>query len=73
MGVGGVVAPFLALALDGGEWSASRPCRFTPTGRASGTRCMGAWVGPRVCVAGIEPRFLGRPDGSLAAIPIEPC
>jgi hypothetical protein len=29
-GSGGIVPPFLTLALDGGEWSASRPCRFIP-------------------------------------------
>jgi hypothetical protein len=28
---------FLAQALDGGEWSASCPCRFTPRERAPGT------------------------------------
>jgi hypothetical protein len=35
------------LALDGGEWSASRPGRFTPRERAPGTHCIGGWVGPR--------------------------
>jgi hypothetical protein len=31
MGRGGGIAPsFLTSALDGGEWSASRSCRFTP-------------------------------------------
>jgi hypothetical protein len=29
-GSGGISPPFLTSALDGGEWSASRPCRFTP-------------------------------------------
>jgi hypothetical protein len=33
---------FLTSALVGGEWSASRPCRFTP-----GTHLTGGWVGPR--------------------------
>jgi hypothetical protein len=28
---------FLTSAIDGGEWSASRPYRFTPTERAPGT------------------------------------
>jgi hypothetical protein len=28
-GNGGITAPFLILALDGGEWSASRPGHFT--------------------------------------------
>jgi len=29
---------FLNFALDGGEWSASRPGRFTPEEKAPGTR-----------------------------------
>jgi hypothetical protein len=33
---------FLTMALVGGEWSASRPGRFTP-----GTHWIGGWVGPR--------------------------
>jgi hypothetical protein len=32
----------LTSTLDGGEWSASRPCRLT-----SGTYLIGGWVGPR--------------------------
>jgi hypothetical protein len=32
---------FLTSALDEGEWSASRPGRFTPEERALGTR----WIG----------------------------
>jgi hypothetical protein len=40
---------FLTSALDGGEWSASRPtCRFTPRERAPGTHWIGGWVGYRV-------------------------
>jgi hypothetical protein len=31
---GDIVPPFLILALDGGEWSASRPGHFTPGERA---------------------------------------
>jgi len=37
----------LISALDGGEWSASRPGRFTLRERALGTRWMGGWVSPR--------------------------
>jgi hypothetical protein len=37
----------LTSALDGGEWSASRPCRFTPRERAPPTHWIGGWVGPR--------------------------
>jgi hypothetical protein len=42
----GIAPPFLPSALDGGEWSASRPCRFTPGERAPGTHWIGGWVGP---------------------------
>jgi len=37
---------FLTSALDGCEWSASRPGRFTVRERAPGTHLIG-WVGPR--------------------------
>jgi hypothetical protein len=37
----------LTSAVDGGEWSASRPNRFTPRERASGTHWIGGWVDPR--------------------------
>jgi hypothetical protein len=38
---------FLVSAIVGGEWSASRPVRFTPRERAPGTDWIGGWVGPR--------------------------
>jgi len=38
---------FLASALDGGEWSVSRPSRVTPKESARGTHWIGGWVGPR--------------------------
>jgi hypothetical protein len=38
---------FLTSALDGGEWSASRPARFTPRERATGTHWTGGWLDPR--------------------------
>jgi len=34
-------------AIDGCEWLASRPGRFTPRERAPGTHLVGVWVGPR--------------------------
>jgi hypothetical protein len=37
----------LTSALDGGEWSASRPGRFTPRERAPGNHWIEGWVGPR--------------------------
>jgi hypothetical protein len=38
---GGIAPRILTLALDGGEWTASRPGRFTPRERAPGTH----WIG----------------------------
>jgi hypothetical protein len=40
-GSGGIAPAFLSSALDGGEWSASRPSRFNPkeTGRRT------HWIG----------------------------
>jgi hypothetical protein len=43
-GNGGITPPFLTTALNGGEWSASRLCRFTPGERASGTHWIGGWA-----------------------------
>jgi hypothetical protein len=64
---------FSTSALDGGEWSASRPDRALPPGeRTPGTHCTGGWVGSRVGLdteargkilsplPGIEPRSPGR-------------
>jgi len=34
-------------ALEGGEWSVSRPGRFTPGKKAPGTHWLAGWVGPR--------------------------
>jgi hypothetical protein len=39
------------LVLDGGEWSASCPCCFTPS-----THWIGGWVGPRVSLDAVEKR-----------------
>jgi len=36
------------MALDGGEWSASCPSRFTPGEKAAGNYWTEGWVGPRV-------------------------
>jgi hypothetical protein len=40
---------FLTSALVGGEWSASRPCPFTP-----GTHFIGGWVDPRAGLDDME-------------------
>jgi hypothetical protein len=38
---------FLTTVLIGGEWSASRLCRFTPRERVPGTHWIGGWAGQR--------------------------
>jgi hypothetical protein len=38
----------LTSALEGGEWSASHPGRFTPGEKAPGIHWIGGWVGHRV-------------------------
>jgi hypothetical protein len=43
-------------ALDGDEWSASRPGRFTPKERAPGTHWIGGWVGPRAVLDAVVKR-----------------
>jgi hypothetical protein len=48
---------FLTSAVEGGEWSASRPGRIYPRGRAPGTHCTGGWVGPR---AGLDAEVRGK-------------
>jgi hypothetical protein len=45
---------FLTSAQVGGEWSASRPSRFTPGIRAPGTHWIGDWVGPRAGLDDVE-------------------
>jgi hypothetical protein len=45
---------FLTSALVGGEWSASRYCRFTPGERAPRTHWIGGWVDPRAGLEGME-------------------
>jgi hypothetical protein len=45
-GSGGIAPRILTSALDGVEWSASRPDRFAPRERAHGTYWLGGWMGP---------------------------
>jgi hypothetical protein len=59
----------LTSALVGGEWSASRPGRFTPGERAPGTHWIGGWVGPRVGLEAVEKRkFLPLPEIETGAV-----
>jgi len=49
----------LTSALDGDEWSASHPGRFTSKERAPGTHWIGGWVGPRAILdAVVKRKFL---------------
>jgi hypothetical protein len=52
----------LASALDGGKWSASRPCRFTPRERAPGTHWIGGWMGPRAVSNVVVKRKIPSPS-----------
>jgi hypothetical protein len=49
---------FLTSALVGGEWSDSRPGRFTP-----GTHWIGGWVNLRASVDDVEKGKLLTPSG----------
>jgi hypothetical protein len=51
----------LASALDGGEWSTSRPSRFTARERAPGTHWIGGWVGPRAGLDTVVKRKIPSP------------
>jgi hypothetical protein len=66
---------FLTSALVGGEWSASRPGRFTPGKEPPVPIWIGDWVGPStglddvekrkfLTLLGLELRPLGRPVSS---------
>jgi hypothetical protein len=57
---------FLTFVLVGGEWSASRPGRFTPGERAPVPHSIGGWVGPRAGLGDVEKRkFLTLPGLEL--------
>jgi len=67
----------LASALNGGEWSTSRPGRFTLRKRAPDTHWKGCWVGPRARLDAVAKRTNpclcratnpGRPLCSLVTI-----
>jgi hypothetical protein len=57
-------------ALDGGEWSASRPGRFTLRERAPVTHCIGGWVGPRAVLDSVVKRKI--PNSSRESNPRTP-
>jgi hypothetical protein len=61
--VDALILVFLTLALDGGEWSASRPCRTNPQPRSDGTQWRVGWVDPRAGLDDMEKwTFLNLPD-----------
>jgi hypothetical protein len=65
-GVDVYIHVFFTSALAGGEWSASRPCRFTPGERSPGSHWLGCWVNPRTGLDGVEGRiFLTLPGLEL--------
>jgi hypothetical protein len=47
---------FLTLAIAVGEWSASRPRRFTPGEIAPGSHRIGGWADPRAGLDDLEKR-----------------
>jgi hypothetical protein len=56
----------LTSALVGGEWSTSRPGRFTPGERVPGTHWIGGWVDLRAGLDDLENRkFLTLPGLEL--------
>jgi hypothetical protein len=52
----GTAPAYLTSALDGGEWSASHSCCFTPRENVPGTHWVGGWVGPRTSLDAVEKR-----------------
>jgi hypothetical protein len=63
-----------ASAIIGGEWSASRPGRFTPGERAPGIHRIGDWVDPRAGLDDAEKRqFLTLPGLELRPLSRSAC
>jgi hypothetical protein len=57
---------FLTSTLAGGEWSASRPCRFTPREITPCTHWIGGWLDPKADLDDMEKRkFLTLPGLEL--------
>jgi hypothetical protein len=52
---------FLTSALDGGEWSASRPYRFIPGERATNAHWTGGWADSRVGLDAVAMRKISLP------------
>jgi hypothetical protein len=57
---GGTGPRILTSALDGGEWSASRPSHIATGKRAPGIQWIGSWVGPRAGLDTVLERKIPR-------------
>jgi hypothetical protein len=68
-GSGGIAPPFLTSTLDGGQWSASRPCRFIPGEIVPGTYWIGGWVGRGVGPDAVDKRKILRYSESKPGSP----
>jgi hypothetical protein len=53
-GRGAIAPPFLTSSLNGSEWSASRPSRFSPGESDHGTHWIGDCVGTRADLDDVE-------------------
>jgi hypothetical protein len=56
----------LTLTLEKGEWSASRPSRFTTRKRAPGTHWIGGWMGLRAGLDAVETRKIPSPTSFVS-------
>jgi hypothetical protein len=63
---------FLDLDTSGGDWSASRPGRFTHKERVFGTICIGGWVGSRASLDDLEKRSWAYRDSNSEPSVVQP-
>jgi len=66
--IGGITPRDLNLGTRLGEWSSSRPSRFTPGERVPGTRRVGGWVGPRAGLDAVVKRKTPSPAGNRTPV-----
>jgi hypothetical protein len=62
---GGIAPRIFIWALDEGEWSASRPARFTPRERAPDTHWIAGWVSTRAGLDTVVKRKIPSPCRDL--------
>jgi hypothetical protein len=58
--VDSLIHVFLTSALDGDEWSASRPDPFTSVERAHRTHWIGRWVGPKATLDNVKKKNVDK-------------